>query len=203
MVLQTSGYYVTPYPVMSEPTELLGANQVSVEQRYFPPSRPRPARWKHLTIRQAAADHHRIVSALEPICGQRWISTGASKGGMTSVYHRRFYTDDVDGTVVYVAPNDVRDRDDRYQAFIDRAGHDRTRRGVVRRHGARDPLRVLDVRRQLPVRLHPGATFHRPPHLRLHRPYRRLDLQHRPGATAVPGVLLPGCPRTRGTVDGC
>lgn len=65
---------------MSEPTELLGANQVSVEQRYFLPSRPRPARWKHLTIRQAAADHHRIVSALEPICGQRWIFTRRQQG---------------------------------------------------------------------------------------------------------------------------
>jgi len=126
MVLQTTGYDLPYKPEITEPTTMLGANQVSVEQRYFLPSRPDPARWRHLTITQAAADHHRIVTALKPIYPQPWISTGASKGGMASVYHRRFYPDDLAGTVAYVAPNDVRDREDRYQAFIDRAGQDRS-----------------------------------------------------------------------------
>ncbi|MFG2037513.1 S28 family serine protease [Dactylosporangium sp. NPDC048998] len=100
MVLHTTGYNVPEYAFRSEPTRLVDGNQISVEQRFFTPSRPEPANWEQqLTIWQAATDHHRIVQALKPIYSQQWISTGASKGGMTSVYHRRFYPDDVDGTV--------------------------------------------------------------------------------------------------------
>src|SRR5687768_3188655 len=85
--------------VLSEPTRLIDGNQISVEQRYFTPSRPSPTNWeRQLTIWQAATDHHRIVRALKAIYAQQWVSTGASKGGMTSVYHRRFYPDDVAGT---------------------------------------------------------------------------------------------------------
>lgn len=122
MVLYTSGYGVGEKPFITEPTQLLGANQISTEQRFFRPSRPKPPDWDLLTIRQAAADHHRLISALKPIYRQRWVSTGASKGGMVSVYHRRFYPDDVAGTIAYVAPNDVVNRDDVYTDFIATAG---------------------------------------------------------------------------------
>src|SRR4029079_2939256 len=55
----------------------------------------------------------------------KWISTGASKGGMTSVYHRRFYPRDLDGVAAYVAPNDVVNRsDDAYDRFFDTVGTD-------------------------------------------------------------------------------
>src|SRR5689334_3507071 len=91
MVLHTTGYNVPEYAFRSEPTRLIDGNQISVEQRFFTPSRPDPADWSKLTIWQAATDHHRIVAALKRIYPQRWISTGASKGGMTSIYHRRFY----------------------------------------------------------------------------------------------------------------
>jgi hypothetical protein len=122
MVLHTTGYSLPSFPYLSEPAELLDANQIDVEQRYFRPSRPRPARWRFMTIRQAAADHHRIVTALRSVYDAAWISAGASKGGMTSVYHRRFFPRDVAGTVAYVAPNDVDNRRDDYVEFIQRAG---------------------------------------------------------------------------------
>ncbi|GAA3733447.1 S28 family serine protease [Spinactinospora alkalitolerans] len=124
-VLHTSGYGVSTTPFRSEPTRLVDGNQISTEQRFFSPSRPDPADWDDLNIRQAAADHHRIVEAINDVYTGEWISTGASKGGMTSVYHRRFYPDDVDGTVAYVAPNDVRDHQDRaYLEFFDTVGDD-------------------------------------------------------------------------------
>ncbi|GAB3212850.1 S28 family serine protease [Marinactinospora endophytica] len=124
-VLHTSGYNVSTRPSRSEPTRLIDGNQISTEQRFFSPSRPEPADWDDLNIRQAAADHHRIVTALDDIYAEEWISTGASKGGMTSVYHRRFYPGDVDGTVAYVAPNDVRDREDSaYLEFFETVGDD-------------------------------------------------------------------------------
>jgi hypothetical protein len=125
VVLATGGYGLaaTPRPSRTEPTALLDANQVSVEHRFFTPSRPSPADWSDLTIRQEAADEHRIVTALKTVYSGKWIQTGASKGGMTSVYHRRFYPHDVDGVIAYVAPNDaLNDLDGAYDRFFRTVG---------------------------------------------------------------------------------
>ena len=43
---------------------------------------------------------------------------------MTATYHRRFFPADVDGTVPYVAPNDVRNDRDAYASFLRRVGTD-------------------------------------------------------------------------------
>jgi PS-10 peptidase S37 len=124
-VLHTSGYNVSTSASRSEPTRLIDGNQISTEQRFFKPSRPEPADWRTLTIWQAATDHHRLVTALKPIFDRRWISTGASKGGMTSIYHRRFYPADVDATVAYVAPNDrINNEDSAYTEFFEEVGND-------------------------------------------------------------------------------
>lgn len=124
MVLHTTGYNMPENAFRSEPTRLLDANQISTEQRYFLPSRPDPTDWTKLTIWQAATDHHRLIKALNPIYSAKWISTGASKGGMTSVYHRRFYPGDLAGVVAYVAPNDKVNREDgTYDRFFDIVGN--------------------------------------------------------------------------------
>ena len=125
VVLYTNGYGLAAAPraTQTEPTSILGANQVSVEHRFFTPSRPAPADWSDLTIWQEATDEHRIVTALKGVYSARWIQTGGSKGGMTSVYHRRFYPNDVDGVVAYVAPDDVINPADRaYDKFFDTVG---------------------------------------------------------------------------------
>lgn len=122
-VFFTSGYNVNTEPARSEPTKLIDGNQVSMEYRFFTPSRPQPADWKKLDIQQAAADQHRIYRALKRIYGKNWIATGGSKGGMTATYYRRFYPNDMDGTVAYVAPNDVRnDEDWAYDRFFATVG---------------------------------------------------------------------------------
>jgi hypothetical protein len=125
VVLYTNGYGLpaTPRPTRTEPTALLDANQVSVEHRFFTPSRPASAEWSDLNIWQEATDEHRIVQAFKTIYDGKWIQTGASKGGMTSVYHRRFYPRDIDGVVAYVAPNDkLNDLDGAYDRFFDTVG---------------------------------------------------------------------------------
>ncbi|WP_030614035.1 S28 family serine protease [Streptomyces sclerotialus] len=122
-VFFTSGYNVSTSPTRSEPTKIIDGNQVSMEYRYFTPSRPEPADWKKLDIQQAAADQHRIFKALNRIYSKNWIATGGSKGGMTATYYRRFYPHDMDGTVAYVAPNDVRnDEDSAYDRFFATVG---------------------------------------------------------------------------------
>lgn len=123
MILHTTGYNMPTGPFRAEPTALVDGNQISVEQRFFEPSRPNPADWSKLTIWQAATDHHLITQALKTIYTKKWIATGASKGGMTSVYHRRFYPRDLDGVVAYVAPNDADNKEDRsYDDFFNSVG---------------------------------------------------------------------------------
>jgi hypothetical protein len=121
----TSGYNVSTAPNRSEPTQIVDGNQLSMEYRYFTPSRPEPENWaKQLTIWQAAADEHRAVQAFKPIYPGKWLATGGSKGGMTATYFRRFFPDDVDATIPYVAPNDVIDPADVYNRFLSRVGDD-------------------------------------------------------------------------------
>ena len=123
MVLHTGGYFVSLTAARAEPTQVLASNQLSVEHRFFPPSIPEPADWSQLTIRQSADDFHRITQAFKPIYTAKWVSTGTSKGGETMVFFRRFYPDDVDATVAYVAPI-ARRNDERFPVFQAMVGGD-------------------------------------------------------------------------------
>lgn len=87
-----------------ELSKLLDANQITIEHRFYGVSRPDSIPWKYLNIKQAAADQHAIIQSLKKIYTGKWVSTGISKGGQTTIYHRRFYPNDVDVSVAYVAP---------------------------------------------------------------------------------------------------
>jgi hypothetical protein len=126
-----SGYFVSTRGGRSQITILINGNQLSMEHRYFSPSRPDPADWSKLNIDQAANDQHRITQALKARIykDNKWLTTGASKGGMTSLFHKRFFPDDVDGTVAYVAPIDypedaVASPTNRYFVFLENVGTD-------------------------------------------------------------------------------
>ena len=133
-VLVSTGYGIGTSASRAEPTRLVEGNQITVEHRFFAPSRPDGASWKRLNVQQAAADHHRVVRALRAIYRGPWVSTGASKGGMTSVYHRRFYPHDVVATVAYVAPHDhVDEPEGAHAAFLASVGPDPAcREGLAR-----------------------------------------------------------------------
>ena len=113
VVAHTEGYMLTEGAYRLEPTRLLDGNQVGVEHRYFGESKPAgKLDWSKLDIWQAATDHHRLITALRGVYTGKWLTIGGSKGGMTAVYHRRFYPGDVDGTLPHVAPNDVDNGED-------------------------------------------------------------------------------------------
>ncbi|MGE0871719.1 MAG: S28 family serine protease [Kofleriaceae bacterium] len=130
LIVYTTGYadYITDSP--SELTLILQANQVSIEHRYFGESRPANPDWSKLTIEQMANDQHVIIDALHDVFHGAFVTTGASKGGMTAVYHRRFFPDDVDATVPYVAPQSFGAPDPRYIAFVDNIGEPTCRNAV-------------------------------------------------------------------------
>ena len=139
-VVETSGYRLWDAPYRSEVTRVVDGNQLDIEHRFFSPSLPSHPDWEtQLTIRQVAADHHRVISAFKRLYGRRWLSTGDSKGGMAATYHRRFYPADVTATIAYVAPNDAVDSKDAYSAFLARVGGPRL-------DGCRDRLVALQRR---------------------------------------------------------
>ncbi|MFF3684831.1 S28 family serine protease [Streptomyces sp. NPDC002187] len=147
-VFHTSGYNVSTTPRRSEPTAIVDGNQVSLEYRFFTPSRPAPADWSKLDIWQAASDQHRVFKALKKIYTKNWISTGASKGGMTATYFERFYPRDMDGVVAYVAPNDVVNKEDSaYDRFFEKVGTKecRDKLNAVQREALvrREPLEAM------------------------------------------------------------
>ncbi|MEU4121193.1 S28 family serine protease [Streptomyces virginiae] len=144
-VFFTSGYNVNTNPRRSEPTTIVDGNQVSLEYRFFTPSRPDAANWANLDIWQAASDQHRIFTALKKIYKKNWLATGGSKGGMTATYYERFYPRDMDGVVAYVAPNDVVNKEDSaYDRFFAKVGTKecRDRLNAVQREALvrREPL---------------------------------------------------------------
>ena len=157
-VFYTGGYNVSTTPSRREPTQIVDGNQVSMEYRYFTPSRPAPADWTKLDIWQAASDQHRIFKALKPVYDKKWVSTGGSKGGMTATYFERFYPSDMDGVVAYVAPNDVVNKEDSaYDRFFAKVGtkecRDRLnavqREALVRRDAAGEEVQGGGRRRGL------------------------------------------------------
>lgn len=117
MVLSTRGYGVNRNS-LDELAILLQASQITVTHRYFPNARPDPLDWRFLTIWQAANDHHRIVQMFKPLYPGKWVNEGVSKGGMTALYHRRFFPDDVTATVAYVAPVMFGVEDPRFRTFL-------------------------------------------------------------------------------------
>ena len=130
MIVHTSGYWDYYLDNEVELTQLTGGNQISIEHRYFGTSRPDPADWTKLTVEQMAGDEHAIVGALRTVYTGAFISTGGSKGGMTAMFYRRFFPDDVDGTVPYVAPIMFTLPDERFPPFLDTLGPDACRQAV-------------------------------------------------------------------------
>ncbi|MBL9102417.1 MAG: hypothetical protein JNL82_15765 [Myxococcales bacterium] len=146
LVMVTSGYFIYPeFPGLEEPSQLLKANQLAVEHRFFEPSRPDAADWADLTIVQAASDHHRVAEALRPLYDGAWVATGASKGGMAAMYFRRFFPDDVDVTIPYVAPQSYGDADPRYLEFVATRGEPACRQALL------DTQREVLLRREAMV----------------------------------------------------
>lgn len=124
MIVELEGYNLYEGPA-GELTKLFGANQLTIEHRYFGNSNVKGGTpWPSLTIRNAAEDQHRIIQALKKVLytDEVWLSTGISKGGQTTLIHRSFYPEDVDASVCYVAPLNFEREDPRIHDFLNAVG---------------------------------------------------------------------------------
>lgn len=128
-VIVTQGYE-SDYNSITEPAQLIGANQLDVEHRFFGESIPSGMDYKYLTIEQATADLHHIREVFGTIYKKDWISTGISKGGETTVYYRYFYPNDVTVSIPYVAPLALELDDKRIYHFFDTVGTQECRTNV-------------------------------------------------------------------------
>jgi hypothetical protein len=121
-VIETEGYWLWGGGTGDEVEQILNTNYVDVEYRYYGKSLPDSIDWQYLTIAQAAADLHHINELFKTIYTNKWISTGISKGGETTIYYKYFYPHDVDLAIPYVAPIDNSLEDKRIYHFFDTIG---------------------------------------------------------------------------------
>ena len=135
MVIITQGYggggSFSSNRFYEELTTLIDANVLFVEHRYFDESTPSPCNWDYLTIPNSMEDYHAITTAFKEFYKNKWLSTGISKGGSTSMFYRAYYPDDVDVSVPYVAPLCVALEDGRHESFLEQAST-KAKRDAVR-----------------------------------------------------------------------
>ena len=120
-VIVTEGYgaaYAMRPGYREELSRLFNANMIFVEHRFFLESTPEPRDWKYLTAENSAKDLHAVTAAFKTMYPGKWISTGISKGGQTSLLYRAFFPDDVDISVPYVAPLCYGVEDGRHEPFL-------------------------------------------------------------------------------------
>lgn len=119
-VIETNGYEMNRRG--NEVQQILNANNISVEYRFFGKSVPDSMHWEYLTVEEATADLHAINQLFRQIYSGKWISTGISKGGQTTLYYKYYFPEDVDVAVPYVAPIDDNLEDTRIYTFLDTIG---------------------------------------------------------------------------------
>ncbi len=129
VVFVTEGYTCTRnYP--TELSRLLDANQLAVEHRYFGESIPKEVGYEYLNLKQATSDLHRINKIFREIYQGKWVSTGISKGGVTTIFYKYYYPDDVDASVPYVAPVNKEFEEQRIYHFLDTVGDSKCRKKI-------------------------------------------------------------------------
>ncbi len=119
-IMETNGYdlYIKP----SELTHYLKANYLNIEHRFFGKSVPEGNPWEYLTLEQVTTDLHEINALFRELYKGKWISTGVSKGGQTTLYYRYFYPRDVDVSIPYVAPFNHSMEEPRIYSFLNEVG---------------------------------------------------------------------------------
>ncbi|OIQ29330.1 MAG: hypothetical protein BM564_06430 [Bacteroidetes bacterium MedPE-SWsnd-G2] len=129
-VIITQGYNIRS-PRLQEISYVLDANQIEVEHRYFGESMPENLDYNYLNLEQATADLHHINTLFKRIYkDNKWVSSGISKGGATTIFYRYFYPEDVDVSVPYVAPINVEYEDKRLYKFLDNVGSKQCRKDI-------------------------------------------------------------------------
>lgn len=114
-----SGAHAANPRFTNELAERYNANIVVAEHRYFQRSTPSPRNWDYLTVENSMYDLHRVREALSDIYPGKWIATGISKGGQTTIMYATYFPGDVDVYVPYVGPVCFGVEDGRHEPFLE------------------------------------------------------------------------------------
>lgn len=127
----TASYGISP-DYEEELSRLFDANVILCEYRYFSESVPQPTNWEYMTVDNSLADYHHVRQMFGQLFKGKWISTGISKGGQTTMYYRATYPDDVDVSVSYVAPLNRAVEDGRHEKFLARKVGTKEERKIIK-----------------------------------------------------------------------
>ena len=161
MILVPQGYDLRSQ-TLTDLTRRVQGNQLKIEHRFYGNSIPGdlPEMGSALTTKRAAADIHRFVEVFKFQEGDeeighdstgyytgRWVSTGTKQKWIDCNLSSRWWPDDVDATVAYVAPISFDILDSRYVSFMDSIGTEHCRnairdlqRALLKRKGVEDTL---------------------------------------------------------------
>ena len=120
-VMVTEGYNMRRHRAY-ETTNLVKGNQLQIEHRFFGSSIPDSLDYQYLNLTQATADYHHIRQLFDKLYTGKWLSTGISKGGATTIFYKYFFPDDIDVGVPVVAPINDELEEDRIYEFLDNVG---------------------------------------------------------------------------------
>ena len=131
VIVELRGYGIGPESA-GELANHYKANQLTIEHRYFNDSKPDKIDWNTLTIKNAAKDQKIIIDAIKKTLypDTKFISTGISKGCQTTMAHRRYFPDNVDGSVCYVGPLNYKREDPRVYEFLNSVSTEEDREKV-------------------------------------------------------------------------
>lgn len=127
----TASYGISP-DYEEELSRLFDANVILCEYHYFSESVPQPTNWEYMTVDNSLADYHHVRQMFGQLFKGKWISTGISKGGQTTMYYRATYPDDVDVSVSYVAPLNRAVEDGRHEKFLARKVGTKEERKIIK-----------------------------------------------------------------------
>ncbi|MCR4613362.1 MAG: aminopeptidase [Bacteroidaceae bacterium] len=145
-VMVTEGYfahYALNPNYEDELSRLFDANVIVCEYRYFGESAPEGLSpletvkrdmeyWRWMTVDNSLADLHRVRQSLGTVFHGKWIATGISKGGQTTMFYRATYPNDMDVSVSYVAPLNRSVEDGRHEKFLAKQVGTREERAAVK-----------------------------------------------------------------------
>ena len=107
-IMVTEGYLWSRFRDAEDIGINLNANMVHVEHRNFGESYNQDkGKWEYETSAQASADLHAVYQALKPIFKGKWMSTGTSKSGETSMDYAYYYPNDMDLAAAFCSPFNV------------------------------------------------------------------------------------------------
>ena len=163
--------FAKSFDCMTEIAHRYQANFIQIEHRYFQYSAPSQC-WTnldYLRAEEAAEDFHNLFEALKTVLKGKWVMSGVSKGGITTLLQHTFYPNDMDIYVPYAAPFFRTDRDTVMQQYLYNHGWDKEYRDwfmAVRKAAlAGAPAQLETTNTIWPIFLKMNAQRYTQPHL--------------------------------------